>query len=43
MLDRREEPADDLERHVQLIAKEFRDGFEAVDRKIGRASCRERV
>jgi uncharacterized protein (TIGR00730 family) len=32
MLDRREEPADDLERHVQLIAQEFRDGFEAVDR-----------
>ena len=32
MLDRREEPADDLERHVQLIAEEFRDGFEAVDR-----------
>ena len=32
LLDRREEPADDLERHVQLIAQEFRDGFEAVDR-----------
>jgi hypothetical protein len=32
MLDRREEPADELERHVQLIAQEFRDGFEAVDR-----------
>ena len=32
LLDRREEPADELERHVQLIAQEFRDGFEAVDR-----------
>ena len=32
LLDRREEPADDLERHVQLIAQEFRDGFEAVER-----------
>jgi uncharacterized protein (TIGR00730 family) len=32
LLDRREETADDLERHVQLIAQEFRDGFEAVDR-----------
>jgi len=32
LLDRREEPADDLERHVQLIAQEFREGFEAVDR-----------
>jgi uncharacterized protein (TIGR00730 family) len=32
LLDRREEPAEDLERHVQLIAQEFRDGFEAVDR-----------
>jgi uncharacterized protein (TIGR00730 family) len=32
VLDRREEPPDDLERHVQLIAQEFRDGFEAVDR-----------
>jgi uncharacterized protein (TIGR00730 family) len=32
LLDRREEPADDLERHVQVIAQEFRDGFEAVDR-----------
>ena len=32
LLDRREEPADDLERHVQTIAAEFRDGFEAVDR-----------
>jgi uncharacterized protein (TIGR00730 family) len=32
LLDRREEPADDLERHVALIAQEFREGFEAVDR-----------
>jgi uncharacterized protein (TIGR00730 family) len=31
LLDQREEPADDLERHVQLIAQEFRDGFEAVE------------
>jgi uncharacterized protein (TIGR00730 family) len=32
LLDQREEPADDLERHVQLIAQEFREGFEAVAR-----------
>jgi uncharacterized protein (TIGR00730 family) len=32
LLDRREEPADELERHVQTIAAEFREGFEAVDR-----------
>jgi uncharacterized protein (TIGR00730 family) len=32
LLDRREEPAVELERHVQLIAEEFRAGFEAVDR-----------
>jgi uncharacterized protein (TIGR00730 family) len=32
LLDRREEPADELERHVALIAQEFREGFEAVDR-----------
>jgi uncharacterized protein (TIGR00730 family) len=32
ILDRREEPSDDLERHVSLIAQEFREGFEAVDR-----------
>jgi uncharacterized protein (TIGR00730 family) len=32
LLDRREEPADDLERHVQRIAAEFREGFEAVER-----------
>jgi hypothetical protein len=27
-----DEKAEDLERHVQLIAEEFREGFEAVDR-----------
>jgi uncharacterized protein (TIGR00730 family) len=32
LLDRREEPADELEHHVQTIAAEFREGFEAVDR-----------
>jgi uncharacterized protein (TIGR00730 family) len=32
LLDRREEPPDELEQHVQLIAQEFRQGFEAVDR-----------
>jgi uncharacterized protein (TIGR00730 family) len=32
LLDRREEPSDELERHVALIAQEFRVGFEAVDR-----------
>jgi uncharacterized protein (TIGR00730 family) len=32
LLDRRQEPVDDLERHVQTIAAEFREGFEAVDR-----------
>jgi uncharacterized protein (TIGR00730 family) len=32
LLDRREEPPDELERHVQLIAQEFREGFEAVER-----------
>jgi uncharacterized protein (TIGR00730 family) len=32
LLDRREEPADELERHVQTIAAEFREGFEAVER-----------
>ena len=32
ILDQREEPHDELERHVQLIAQEFRDGFEAVER-----------
>jgi uncharacterized protein (TIGR00730 family) len=32
LLDRRAEPADDLERHIQTIAQEFREGFEAVDR-----------
>ena len=32
LLDRREEPAYDLERHVQTIAAEFREGFQAVDR-----------
>ena len=32
LLDRREEPADELERHVQTIAGEFREGFEAVER-----------
>jgi uncharacterized protein (TIGR00730 family) len=32
LLDRREEPAEDLDRHVQVIAQEFRDGFEAVER-----------
>jgi uncharacterized protein (TIGR00730 family) len=32
LLDRREEPADELERHVALIAQEFREGFEAVER-----------
>jgi uncharacterized protein (TIGR00730 family) len=31
VLDRREEPAEDLERHVTAIADEFRKGFEAVD------------
>jgi uncharacterized protein (TIGR00730 family) len=32
LLDRREEPAAELEHHVQTIADEFRQGFEAVDR-----------
>jgi uncharacterized protein (TIGR00730 family) len=32
LLDRREEAADELERHAQLIAQEFRQGFEAVER-----------
>jgi uncharacterized protein (TIGR00730 family) len=32
LLDRREETAEELERHVQTIAAEFRDGFEAVER-----------
>jgi uncharacterized protein (TIGR00730 family) len=32
LLDRREEPPDELERHVQSIAAEFRMGFETVDR-----------
>ena len=32
ILDRREEPPYDLDRHVALIAAEFREGFEAVDR-----------
>jgi uncharacterized protein (TIGR00730 family) len=32
LLDRREEPPDDLELHVQRIAQEFREGFEAVER-----------
>jgi uncharacterized protein (TIGR00730 family) len=32
LLDCREESADELERHVQTIAAEFRDGFRAVDR-----------
>jgi uncharacterized protein (TIGR00730 family) len=32
LFDRREEPADELERHVETIAAEFRDGFRAVDR-----------
>ena len=32
LLDRREEPPYDLERHVQTIAAEFREGFQAVDR-----------
>jgi uncharacterized protein (TIGR00730 family) len=32
LLDRREEPAEDLERHAQQIAQEFRDGFTAVER-----------
>jgi uncharacterized protein (TIGR00730 family) len=31
VLDRREEPQEDLERHVAAIAGEFRQGFEAVD------------
>jgi uncharacterized protein (TIGR00730 family) len=35
LLDRREELPDELERHVQTIAREFRNGFEAVER-IGR-------
>jgi uncharacterized protein (TIGR00730 family) len=35
LLDRREEPPADLERHVRMIAEEFRAGFEAVER-IGR-------
>jgi hypothetical protein len=32
VLDRREEPPEDLERHVAAIAQEFREGFEAVDK-----------
>jgi uncharacterized protein (TIGR00730 family) len=32
LLDRREEPPDELERHVELIAQEFREGFQAVER-----------
>jgi hypothetical protein len=32
VLDRREEPPEDLERHVSAIAQEFREGFEAVDK-----------
>ena len=32
VLDRREEPPDDLERHVAAIAAEFREGFEATDK-----------
>jgi uncharacterized protein (TIGR00730 family) len=32
LLDRRKEPPDELEHHVQMIAEEFRAGFEAVDR-----------
>jgi uncharacterized protein (TIGR00730 family) len=35
LLDRREEPPAELERHVRMIAEEFRAGFEAVER-IGR-------
>jgi uncharacterized protein (TIGR00730 family) len=31
VLDRRQEPAEELERHVAAIAQEFRMGFEAVD------------
>jgi uncharacterized protein (TIGR00730 family) len=31
LLDRREEPPDELQRHVQSIAEEFRKGFETVD------------
>jgi hypothetical protein len=31
VLDRREEPPEELERHVATIAEEFRQGFEAVD------------
>jgi uncharacterized protein (TIGR00730 family) len=31
VLDRREEPREELERHVSAIAEEFRGGFEAVD------------
>jgi uncharacterized protein (TIGR00730 family) len=31
VLDRREEPPEELERHVAAIAAEFRQGFEAVD------------
>jgi hypothetical protein len=32
VLDRREEPPEDLERHVAAIAQEFREGFEVVDK-----------
>jgi uncharacterized protein (TIGR00730 family) len=32
VLDRRDEPPDELERHVAAIAEEFREGFEAVDK-----------
>jgi uncharacterized protein (TIGR00730 family) len=32
ILDRRDEPQPDLERHVAAIAQEFREGFEAVDK-----------
>jgi hypothetical protein len=32
VLDHREEPREELERHVAAIAQEFREGFEAVDR-----------
>jgi uncharacterized protein (TIGR00730 family) len=32
ILDRRDEPQPDLERHVGAIAQEFREGFEAVDK-----------
>jgi hypothetical protein len=32
VLDRREEPREDLERHVASIAAEFREGFEATDK-----------